>query len=46
MGRVLSVGVIEQVMDTQQDLLDGDGGLLVLHLVQDGQANCPQRGIN
>ena len=36
---VLDVGVIEQVLDTQQDLLDGDGRPPVLLLVQDGQAH-------
>ena len=39
LGGVLDVGVVEQVLDPQQDLLDGDGGPPVLLLVQDGQAN-------
>ena len=36
---ILDVGVIEEVLDPQQDLLDGDGRPPVLLLVQDGQAN-------
>ena len=39
LGRVLDVGVVEQVLDPQQDLLDGDGGPPVLLLVQDGETD-------
>ena len=39
LGRVLNVGVVQEVLDPQQDLLDGDGGPPVLLLIQDGQAN-------
>ena len=35
LGRILNVGVVEEVLDTEQDLLDGDGGPPVLLLVQD-----------
>ena len=35
LGGVLHVGVVEEVLDTQQDLLDGDGRPPVLLLVQD-----------
>lgn len=37
-GRV-RVGVVEQILDAQQDLLDSDGGPPGLLLVQDRQAN-------
>ena len=37
-GRV-RVGVIEQVLDAQGDLLDGNGGLPGLVFVEDGQAD-------
>ena len=39
LGRVLNVGVVQEVLDPQQDLLDGDGGPPVFLLVQDGEAN-------
>ena len=35
LGRILDVGIIEEVLDAQQDLLDGDGRPPVLLLVQD-----------
>ena len=35
LGGVLDVGVVQEVLDTQQDLLDGDGRPPVLLLVQD-----------
>lgn len=41
MGGALKVGlVLDQFLDAQQDLLDGDEGLPVLLLVEDGQAHC------
>ena len=39
LGGVLHVGVVEEVLDTQQDLLHRDGRPPVLLLVQDGQAH-------
>lgn len=36
----LGVGVVEKVLDTQKDLLNGDGWLPGLFLVQDRQADC------
>ena len=39
LSRVLNVGVVQEVLDTQQDLLDGDGRPPVLLLVQDGETN-------
>ena len=39
LGRILNVGVVEEVLDAEQDLLDGDGGPPVLLLVQDGETN-------
>jgi len=39
LGRVLDVGLIQQVLDSQQDLLDGDGRTPILLLVQQRQAN-------
>ena len=35
LGGVLHVGVVQEILDTQQDLLDGDGRPPVLLLVQD-----------
>ena len=35
LGGVLDVGVVQEILDTQQDLLDGDGRPPVLLLVQD-----------
>jgi hypothetical protein len=37
-GRI-RVGVVEQVLDAQGDLLNGDGGLPRLVIVEDGQAD-------
>lgn len=34
--RVLDVGLVEEVLDAQQDLFDCDGGTPVLLLVQQG----------
>ena len=45
LGGVLDVGVVEEVLDAEEDLLDGDGGPPVLLLVQDGEADRP-RGIH
>lgn len=39
LGRRLGVRVVEEVLDAQQDLLDGDGGLPCLLLVENRQAN-------
>ena len=39
LGGVLDVGVVEEVLDTEQDLLDGEGGPPVLLLVQDGETD-------
>jgi len=36
----LRVGIVEKVLDTQEDLLDGDGWLPGLFLVQNRQAHC------
>ena len=35
----LRVGIVQQVLDAQQDLFDGDGGLPRLFLVQDAEAD-------
>ena len=35
----MRVGIVEQVLDAQQDLLDGDGGLPALVLVQDAETH-------
>jgi hypothetical protein len=35
----LGVGVVQQVLDAEQDLLDGNGGLPGLIFVEDGQAD-------
>ena len=37
--RVCVVGIIEQLLDTHQDLLDGDGGLPAFVLVEDAEAH-------
>ncbi len=39
LSRGLGVGVVEQVLDAEEDLLDGDGRLPRLLLVQDRQAD-------
>ena len=39
LGRILDVGVVEEILDPQQDLLDGDGRPPVLLLVQDGETD-------
>jgi hypothetical protein len=39
LGRRLGVRVVKEVLDAQQDLLDGDGGLPCLLLVENRQAN-------
>lgn len=36
----LGVGVVKKVLDTEQDLLDGDSWFPALLFVQDGQADC------
>lgn len=43
LGRRLGVRVVEKVLDTQEDLLHGDGGLPRLILVQDGEADGARR---
>lgn len=45
LGRGLRVGVVEEVLDAEEDLLDGDGWLPRLFLVQDRQAD-GARGVN
>ena len=40
LGGVLDVGVVEEVLDAEEDLLDGDGGPPVLLLVQDAETHC------
>lgn len=40
LGRRVWIWVIQQVLHAKQDLLDGDGRLPALLLVQDGQADC------
>ena len=39
----LGVWVVEEVLDTQKNCLDGDGGLPGLFLVQNGEANSAGR---
>ena len=39
LGRILNVGVVEEVLDPQQNLLDGYGRPPVLLLVQDRETN-------
>ena len=36
----MRVGIVEQVLDAQQDLLDRDGRLPAFVLVQDAEADC------
>lgn len=36
----LGIGVVKKVLDTEQDLLDGDSWFPALLFVQDGQADC------
>lgn len=43
LGRRLRVGVVEQVLHAQEDMLDRDGGFPRLLLVQDGQADGARR---
>lgn len=43
LGRVLDVGLVQQVLDAEQDLLDGDGRAPVLLLVQQRQTDRPGR---
>jgi len=45
LGGVLDVGIVEEILDTQEDLLNGDGRPPVLLFVQDRETNCPG-GIN
>ena len=40
LGGVLDVGVVEKILNAQQDLLDGNCGPPVFLLVQDRQADC------
>ena len=39
LGGIQNVGVVEEILDPQQDLLDGQGRLPVLLLVQDGETD-------
>jgi len=39
LGRRLRVGLIEQRLNAEEDLLDGDGGLPAFLFVEDGQAD-------
>ena len=39
MSRILDVGIVEKVLDAEEDLLDGNCWPPVLLLVQDGEAN-------
>jgi len=39
LGRILDVGIVEEVLDADQELLDGDGWPPILVLVQQAQAN-------
>jgi len=41
--RVLDVGIVEQILDADQELLDGDCWPPVLILVQQAEANCSRR---
>jgi hypothetical protein len=44
LGRTLNIGLIlQQLLDAEQDLFDGDVRLPVLLLIQDGEADCPRR---
>uniref|UniRef100_A0A0E9XE24 Uncharacterized protein n=1 Tax=Anguilla anguilla TaxID=7936 RepID=A0A0E9XE24_ANGAN len=43
LGRILYVGFIKKLLDTQQDLLDGDGRPPVLIFLQDGQTDGARR---
>lgn len=45
LGRAIRVRVIQELLDAEDDLLDGDCGAPVLLLVQDGQADRP-RGVD
>merc|ERR1719219_380311 len=40
LGRILNVGVVKEILDPQQDLLDGYGRPPVFLLVQDGETHC------
>jgi len=42
---VLDVGVVEQLLDAHQDLLDGDSGAPVLLVIKQGEADGPG-GVN
>ena len=39
LSRILDVGIVEKVLDAEEDLLDGDGRPPVLVLVEDGEAD-------
>ena len=39
LGRVLDVGVVQEILDAEEDLLDRDGRPPILLLVQEGQAD-------
>ena len=43
LGGTVGVGIVEEVLDAQEHLLDGDGGTPSLLLVEDGQADGPGR---
>ena len=37
--RVLDVGIVQQLLDAHQDLLDRDGGAPVLLVIEEGEAH-------
>lgn len=37
--RVLDIGIVEQLLDAHQDLLDRDGGAPVLLIIEEGEAH-------
>ena len=44
-GGAVGIRVVQEVLDSQQDLLDGDGGLPSVVLIQDGQTH-RSRGVH
>lgn len=43
LGGTVGVGIVEEVLNAEEHLLDGDGGTPSLLLVEDGEANGPGR---